>query len=318
MQSRFSDFLASIKRKTYLVVEKKIHDLYGIHADNILVIPGGELVKTRQMKEFVEDALLAKGISKSDVIVAVGGGSLLDLVGFVASTLLRGIDFITVPTTLLAMVDASIGGKTAINTPYGKNLIGAFHMPIDSYVDFTFLDTLPEEEFLMGMAEVIKYGLVFDKQLFEEIENKSASLEKIVLRSREIKQEIVAKDPMDKGIRHILNFGHTVGHALEFLHNYELKHGFAVASGLVFELALSIHEGYCSSYDLDRLKELLQMYKFPLQSFCKKLLYSAMLKDKKNRDGEVYFVLLHEIGRCVEKQGKYSFPIPKETLWSIA
>jgi 3-dehydroquinate synthase len=317
MQSRFYQFLSSLEKRVFLVIDKHVQEIYQFSADKMVTISGGESVKTRKMKEFVEDELLKQGIGRGDIIVAVGGGSVTDLVGFVAATLHRGVDYVNVPTTFLGMVDASIGGKTGINTPFGKNTIGAFHLPKQIYIEEEFLTTLSKVDYLMGLAEVIKYGLIFDRNLFEELERGDFDTKKVIERSQQIKQEIVEKDPREIGLRQILNFGHTVAHGLELISHYQIPHGFAVATGLLMETKLSVQQGFCSYEEFFRLKELLERYEFPLQSFCKELLYSAMLLDKKNKDGKVYFVLLDRIGRCVEKEGRYSFPISKEILSNI-
>lgn len=312
------DFLHSWQKRLFLVVDATVENLYQFSREGhyTLVIPGGERSKTRGVKEFVENQLLESGVGPEDLLIAIGGGTITDLVGFVAATLYRGISYINVPTTLLGMVDASIGGKTGINTSFGKNTIGAFHLPRHVHIEPAFLETLPEQEYLMGLAEVIKYGLIFDADLFELLERKNFSLKKVIQTCCAIKQHVVDNDPLEKkGLRQILNFGHTVGHGLELMTNYEIPHGFAVAMGLLLETKISALMGYCN--EVERVERILASYKFPLQSFSKEVLYSAMLRDKKSRSDQVYCVLLDRIGQCVEKGGAYSFPVPKE-IWNIA
>ena len=211
----------------------------------IIQMDGSESAKTRKSKALVEDQLLAMGCDKDCVLIAIGGGSIGDLVGFVASTYLRGIRFIQVPTTLLAMVDSSVGGKTAVNTDNGKNMIGAFHQPIAVLIDFAFLETLSDRLFSNGLAEVIKAAFVGQPALWEVLVNVESIqalrqsphlLESIITEAIEYKRNIVEADERDKGIRNELNFGHTIGHAIEMLDDCELLHGECVAIGMVYEL----------------------------------------------------------------------------------
>ncbi len=187
-------------------------------------------------------ALLINSFDRKSALVALGGGVIGDLTGFAAATFMRGVPFVQVPTTLLAMVDSSVGGKTGVNHPMGKNMIGAFYQPKKVLMDLDVLKTLPKEEFLSGMAEVIKYGVIWDAAFFEYLDKNREkilaldreALSHIIRRSCEIKAEVVSKDEREGGLRAILNFGHTVGHAIETAENYTMRHGEAVAIGMVY------------------------------------------------------------------------------------
>src|SRR3989338_8857869 len=213
----------------------------------MISIPAGESSKSRNMKDRIEDHMLEKKFGRDTVIIAVGGGMIGDLAGFTASTYNRGISLIHVPTTLLAMVDSSIGGKTSVNTSHGKNLIGATYQPDAVFADLNFLETLPPEEFANGMAEIIKIAAASDKELFSFIEKNSKkilerdknALFRIIKRSIELKKQVVEKDEKEHGLRQILNFGHTVGHALESCNNYQMKHGHCVSIGMAVESKIS-------------------------------------------------------------------------------
>ena len=196
------------------------------------VFPHGEKSKTMEVAQAVMIQMIEDGISKTDLLVALGGGVVGDLTGFVAGVFLRGMDFLQIPTTLLAAVDSSVGGKTAVDLPNGKNMAGCFHQPIGVFCDTTTFRTLPENIYAEGMAESIKYGLIYDADLFGKIERREISDEELVLSCVEIKAAVVALDEFDKGPRHILNFGHTLGHAVETLSKYNIGHGQGVAIGM--------------------------------------------------------------------------------------
>jgi 3-dehydroquinate synthase len=243
--------------------------------------------------------------------VALGGGVIGDLAGFVAATYLRGIRFIQVPTTLLAMVDSSVGGKTAINLKEGKNLVGAFHQPIEVCADLGTLQTLPEREYAAGLAEVVKYGVIWDATFFGRIESgagailkrDSALLEEVIARCCEIKAEIVRVDEMETGVRAILNFGHTLGHALEQTAGYgRWRHGEAVAIGMVYAAELSAMEKGFRRDDSLRIRQLLHSLGLPTgpeKTVAWKDLRHAMTADKKSRDQAPRFVLAEKMGAAV-------------------
>jgi 3-dehydroquinate synthase len=249
------------------------------------------------MKAFLEDQLLEKGFGRDTVIVAVGGGVVSDLAGFVASTYMRGVPLIIVPTTLIGMVDASIGGKTGVNTSHGKNLIGSFYPPVAIVSDPDVLLTLPEKEMIAGRSEILKMGFVWDRELLD------VSFEEQILRAIKAKIEVVSLDPKEGGLRKILNFGHTVGHALEAHSNFTMSHGEAVGIGCIAESYLSHHLGLLTEEELNRVVGLFPKFKW---NFDRHKLISAMGKDKKVLKGAIQCVLLEKIGkaRCEEIEPK--------------
>jgi len=254
--------------------------------------------------------LLKNKYSRDCCLLAYGGGVIGDITGYVAATYLRGVNFIQVPTTLLSMVDSSVGGKTGVNHSLGKNMIGAFYQPQSVIIDLDSLKTLPKKQFNAGMAEVIKYGVIYDKQFFEWLEkNKKkiislhrVSLAKIIASSCKIKAEIVAKDEKESGIRAILNLGHTFGHAIEKNIGYgRWTHGAAVACGIVIASELSEKLGKLSKNDLSRIKNLLSYFDLPIK-LPKKLnaskLYEAMKNDKKVLNNKIRLIIPKKIGEC--------------------
>ena len=267
-----------------------------------IVIPAGESSKSRACKAWIEDQMLDAGFGRDAEICAFGGGVVLDLAGFVAATYCRGISWTAIPTSLLAMVDASIGGKVGINTQHGKNLIGAFYPPKKIILDFKYLDTLPEKEWKNGEAEIIKCGLIADPTILEAPRSIRS-----IKRAIEIKKEIVAKDPKEKGLRRILNFGHTIGHAIEKVTNYEVSHGVAVANGMRIASRLSP----LSFSEIEQIEACLQHFEeIPL---CDEML-DVICLDKKAVQGHPRFVLLEKIGAVCPFDGEYCTVIEKEKL----
>jgi 3-dehydroquinate synthase len=279
---------------------------------DLILIPSGEKAKTRQIKEKLEDALLEKGCGKDTVLIAVGGGSTSDLVGFTASTYLRGVPLILVPTTLVAMVDASIGGKTAIDTPHGKNLIGTFYPPRYILADTDTLKTLPEKEWKNGFAEILKMGLVCDPSILEA----DPASPSTILKAIEAKILITQKDPFDQSLRRILNFGHTIGHALETVSNYEISHGEAVAIGSMTEVYLSHLLGHLNQEDFLKIEKIYSS-RFNLslpKTYMRPALLKALLFDKKKELGLVRFVSLQKIGKAHPFNNSYCSPAPLKEL----
>ena len=238
-----------------------------------IIVPDGETSKDLGRLGRVYDELIDAGAHRTTPLIALGGGVIGDLGGFCAATFMRGIPFVQVPTTLLSQVDSSVGGKTAVNHPRGKNLIGVFYQPRLVFIDIDTLKTLPREEFLSGLAEVLKYGIVLDSALFELLEKRREeilgrdrdALISIVKRSVQIKADIVRQDEREAGLRSVLNFGHTVGHAVERLVGYgKIRHGEAVAKGMAFSANLSLTMGLVSPDDRDRIIDLLTSYGFDL------------------------------------------------------
>lgn len=273
----------------------------------LVEIPDGEEFKTSETLNTIYDALIAGGLTRDSFVVALGGGVVGDMAGFAAATYLRGIPFVQVPTTLLAQVDSSVGGKTGINHPLGKNLIGAFYQPRAVVIDVDTLATLAEREYLAGMAEVVKYGVVLDRELFAEVERNvpsllardKAVLTRIIMRCCSIKSSVVEKDEREAGLRAVLNYGHTVGHAVETLAGYgTYLHGEAVAIGMVQAARLAEHWGEAEPGDVERLCALLVSLKLPVELpvFTAEAYRGVLLRDKKARDAGLSFVLNKGIG----------------------
>jgi 3-dehydroquinate synthase len=276
----------------------------------VIVVEDGEQAKSWATLDRVFDALLAAHCGRDAVIVALGGGVVGDLAGFAAATYQRGIPFIQVPTTLLAQVDSSVGGKTAINHARGKNMVGAFHQPLAVIADVATLDTLPDRELRAGLAEVIKHGFVLDPEFVGWLE---ANIDKLLARDRvalahavrrscELKAQVVAADEREAGLRAILNFGHTFGHAIEAGVGYgEWLHGEAVATGMVIAAELSARAGTLRRGDADRIRALIARAGLPVQgpNLPVERYLELMQVDKKAAGGKVRFVLLEGFGRAV-------------------
>lgn len=280
-----------------------------------VVLPPGEATKDWRHLESLLDRLLAQAVERTTTLVALGGGVIGDLVGFAASIALRGIAYVQVPTTLLAQVDSAVGGKTAINTRHGKNLVGSFHQPRLVLADIEALATLPKRELLAGYAEVAKYGLLGDAAFFAWLEEhgpalvrgEGAALQRAVARSCELKAAIVAADEREAGARALLNLGHTFAHALETETGFghELLHGEAVALGMVMAFELSVHLGYCPPADAARVRRHLAAMGLPTalprsqeRHWDAERLLAHMSRDKKVRDGHIAFVLARGIGEA--------------------
>ena len=264
-------------RKVAVVTNPTVKHLYGkqviasLKSAGFLVmsidVPDGEKYKNLDWANAIYTALLTNSFDRRSLLVALGGGVIGDLTGFAAATFMRGIPFVQIPTTLLAMVDSSVGGKTGVNHAMGKNMIGAFYQPRKVLMDLEVLKSLPREEFLSGMAEVIKYGVISDAAFFEFLEQNreavlnldSEALAHIVQRSCEIKAEVVSKDEREGGLRAILNFGHTVGHAIETAENYTMRHGEAVAIGMVYASRLAHRTGLCDAALPERVEVLISV-----------------------------------------------------------
>ena len=279
-----------------------------------LAFPAGERSKTRETWARLTDGLLERGFGRDSGIVALGGGVAGDLAGFVAATYLRGVPCVQVPTTLLAMLDASVGGKTGVDTPQGKNLIGAFHPPVLVVSDPRVLATLPEREYRSGMAEAVKHGLIADRAYFRWIEREAESLlrrdpevlEHLVRRSVEIKAEVVSGDERETGRRAILNAGHTVAHALERATGYALPHGEAVGLGMVAECELAARLGRAAPAVRERVEEVLARLGLPTRlpgAPPAGDLLAAMAADKKNRGARIRFALPVALGEMAGDGG---------------
>lgn len=265
------------------------------------VFPAGEASKTVGTYGTLLEFLAQHQLTRTDAIVAFGGGVVGDLAGFAAATYLRGISFIQVPTTLLAAVDSSVGGKTAVDLAAGKNLCGAFWQPALVLCDYTLLDTLPDEIFSDGMAEVIKYGVIRDDVLFRRLHQPvRPDPEDVIAACVAIKRDIVEKDEQDHGIRALLNFGHTAAHGIELCSDYQISHGKAVAQGMVIASQGAHKLGLCSESIAERLCELLSLYNLPARcDFTPRQLAQAALSDKKRAGDSITLILPEEIGRCI-------------------
>jgi 3-dehydroquinate synthase len=272
-----------------------------------IVVPDGEDHKDWNTLNSVFDTLLEKRCGRDTTIVALGGGVIGDLAGFAAATYQRGVQYVQVPTTLLSQVDSSVGGKTAINHPLGKNMIGAFHQPRLVLADMDALKTLPERELRSGLAEVIKHGLIRDAAFFGWLEanierllaRDAEALSHAVMRSIEIKAEIVSLDERETGLRRVLNFGHTFGHAIETGLGYGAwLHGEAVAAGMAMASDLSKQLGYLSEADTARIRALLQRAGLPIaaKGIDPEKMRQLMSGDKKVKEGRINFVLLERLG----------------------
>jgi 3-dehydroquinate synthase len=301
------------EKPVFMIVDSNIFDIYGrmisqeLSAMNrfrgVLTFPAGERSKSRTAKNRLEDTLLQQKAGRDSLILAMGGGVTGDLAGFVAANLHRGISLIHIPTSLIAQVDSSIGGKVGINHPLGKNLLGDFHQPEAIFINVAFLHTLPEEEFRNGLGEVIKYAVILDEGLWhilgkehDKILRKDMQvLEKMVTRCVKLKNQVVMRDEQEADYRSILNFGHTVGHAIEKLSKYHIKHGFAIASGMIVAAWLSHH---LLGYPEKKVKQLVQylgnygLLRVDIPKYDPSEIWNIILLDKKSRQARPRFTLM--------------------------
>jgi len=308
--------------KYALITDQIVEKLYGQSMCNqlsglgfdiqLFSFPAGEASKTRATKERLEGALLSEGFSRDTTIIALGGGVVTDLVGFLAATFCRGVELILIPTTLLGMVDASLGGKNGVNTPYGKNLIGSFYNPQKLYICPGFLKTLPEQEWFNGAVEMLKAGLIADADYFHHFSE--IPISESIDRAIEIKRRILSKDLTEKGLRRVLNVGHTIAHALETLSDYQIPHGTAVAAGIVLEAEISYEMGILKKEALAHIKT-----KFPPAHFDFGFdeMYDVMRRDKKSEDGTPRFALLEDIGVPYAAEGTYCIEVPRKVIRKV-
>lgn len=311
-----SRYLKDCKCKIALITDENIVKAYSALIKaldaKVFTIPSGEIHKSRQTKEFLEDALFAHQFGKDSLIIAMGGGVVLDVAGFVAATFCRGIPLVLIPTTLLGMVDACLGGKTAINTPYGKNLIGSFCFPTHIIIDTDFLKSLSPKQLLNGTAEIIKYGLIRSRALFEKLQA-GIDVKELIAECLLIKKEVVESDPYEKkGLRRVLNFGHTIGHALETLENYKIEHGEAIAIGMLIESYISMKLQFLDHDEFNQIATLLNKMQFPFKlsrHYSLEEMLSAFSKDKKALQTQSRFVVLKTIGEVVPFDGEYCTPV---------
>jgi len=292
------------------------------------VLPG-ESQKTRESWVRLTDEMLAAGCGRDTTVVAVGGGVVGDLAGFVAATFMRGVPVVQIPTTLLAMVDASVGGKTGVDTPHGKNLVGAFHPPAAVLADPLVLATLPRRELIAGLAEVVKHGVIADAAYFDAVRaalplltgdeghNATALLAHVVAGSVATKASIVAADEREGGVRKILNFGHTIGHAVETLSGYSLLHGEAVAIGMAVEAEAAERAGIAERGTAQTVRDTLQAAGLPVRrpaDIAPDDIIDATRGDKKARAGRVEYALPVRIGAMASAGGRWSLPLDDALL----
>lgn len=325
--------------KFAVITDSIVKDLYavdilnklikaGYHAD-LFVFEAGEANKTRKTKELVEDAMLEKGYRRDCCIIAVGGGVVTDLAGFVAGTYGRGVPFINYATTLLAAADASVGGKTAVDTPLATNLIGLFNQPEKVYLDIAAWKTLPKRQLSSGLAETIKHACIASRELFDYLDDhmdEILSIEKnacehIANENCRIKYEVVMKDERESGLREILNLGHTVGRAIETVSGYRLLHGEALAIGLTAEVRLAYKLGYVTGDQRDDVIKLLKKACLPTDIpdyIDREKLVKKLYTDKKVKNGQLRFVIQKGIGDIVEfENGVYAVKIEEQTAREI-
>lgn len=310
-------------KKIMIISDDRVYSYYGEQLKTVLseayecvetIIPHGEPSKSFDTLPAVYSSLLAAKISRTDLIVALGGGVVGDLAGFVAATFLRGIKFVQIPTSILAQVDSSVGGKVAVDLPQGKNLVGAFYQPKMVLIDPDVLETLPERYIIDGMGEVIKYGCIKDAGLFEKIERYGSfegmkeHLTEVIAACVDIKRRVVEEDEFDLGERILLNFGHTLAHTIEQYYHYEREsHGEAVAVGMYQITRIAEEKGLTKPGEARRIRKVLEAYGLPVEAKIPlNELTEAMKLDKKTLNSKLKVVLLHEIG------DSYTYPTDME------
>lgn len=294
-----------------IVSDSNVWPLYGKIAQESLqsagfqpvsyVFPAGEASKNGETYLSLLNFLAESHLTRSDLIVALGGGVVGDLAGFAAATYLRGIDFIQVPTTLLAAVDSSVGGKTAIDLPAGKNLAGAFCQPVLVLCDIDTLHTLPEDIFRDGCAEIIKYAILFSPELFTLLSQTGLDFprEEVISRCVELKRDVVTEDEFDRGLRMLLNLGHTFGHGVEAQSGFTVSHGKAVAIGTAIMARAAASRGLCSSADAEQMLSLLKLFGLPTSTdYAANQLVQSALSDKKRSADTVNLIVPYTIGDC--------------------
>lgn len=303
----YLDLISKIQEKhqrVLIVVPKKIAQLTKIKAiknTTLVIVPDGEAQKDVNSLQKVWDVLAKNNFSRSDAIIGLGGGATTDLAGFAAASWLRGISWYAIPTSLAAMVDASIGGKTGINAVTGKNLIGAFHSPSGVYIDLKFLETLPKRDISAGLAEVIKCGFIADRKILELLSSDLLDFQEIIFKTIAVKVKVVNKDFKESKLREILNYGHTLGHAIEKHSKYKLRHGEAVAIGMVFAAELSNIVGDLPRDIVEDHRKILNTFNLPTRY--SKAHYAAVVKlmqsDKKVKENQVRFIGISKIGKPI-------------------
>lgn len=307
-----------------IISDSNVWPLYGASLQHSLelagynvchfVFPAGEASKNASTYLSIVNFLADNHITRSDILLALGGGVTGDIAGFAAATYLRGIEYVQIPTTLLSMVDSSVGGKTAIDLPAGKNLLGAFYQPSLVLCDIDTLLSLPDEVFRDGCAEVIKYGILYDEKLFSHLSAEGIHFDRefVISRCVELKRDVVAQDEFDTGARQKLNLGHTIGHGVEAQSNFAVSHGKAVAIGMAIISRAAYAKGICSDTTTGAVCDILKKFELPVNTnFTPQQLYTSALSDKKRSGSNVNLILPETIGRC------QIHPVPVSELQSF-
>ena len=330
---------ATAAHRFAIITDETVRDLYanrlaGLFTKSeaaVLAIPAGESHKTRDSWARLTDQLLALGHGRDSALIAVGGGVVGDLAGFVAATFMRGIPFVQVPTTLLAMIDASIGGKTGVDTPHGKNLVGAFHRPAAVVADPSVLATLPQRDLRAGLAEAIKHGVIADATYFARIRDElptllaatghaSPQMADLIIRSIEIKAGIVEQDELEGGLRKILNFGHTIGHAIEALGNYQMLHGEAIAIGMALEAEIGERAGISTRGTAETVRRILEVAELPAVrplALDPARIIEVARGDKKNRGGSIELAVPLSVGTMAAEATGWTARIGEELIHEV-
>jgi 3-dehydroquinate synthase len=312
----------------------RVQSALGASRTLVYTIPAGEEHKTRETWASLTDALLTDEFGRDTTIVALGGGVVGDLAGFVAATYMRGVPYVQVPTSLLAMIDASVGGKTGVDTRAGKNLVGAFHQPAAVVADLSVLATLPADHLRAGLAEAIKHGVVADAAYFDVVSSVASRLSArglgreltsdamldLVARSVEIKADVVRRDERESGVRKTLNFGHTIGHAVELGSDFTLLHGFAVAIGMAYEAEIAERLGIAESGTAARIREASCAAGLPdvrPASIAIADIVAATHGDKKARGGQVEYALPLRVGAMADAGGRWSLPVDDDLVRAV-
>jgi 3-dehydroquinate synthase len=286
----------------------------------ICVVPDGEVHKRLGTVKELYDQFIEGGLDRGSVVIALGGGVVGDMAGFAAATYMRGLPLVQVPTTLLSMIDSSVGGKVAVDHPRGKNLIGAFKQPVFVVVDPTVLDSLPDEEMRSGWAEIVKHGIISDRDLFGRLEEQpelrpsAADLSDIIAAAIQVKIDIVEEDPYELGRRRVLNLGHTFGHALEVISEYQLRHGYAVSLGITIAARVAAATRLCQPQLPQRIEALLRAFGLPTQihALRPEAVWQAMALDKKKLGSRLRFVLPRALGDVVITED-----VPQDTVLGV-
>lgn len=307
---------------------ERVCDSFGGAVPPLLTFPAGEVHKTRSHWSDLTDQMLALELGRDSGVVALGGGVTGDLAGFVAATYLRGVPVVQVPTSIVAMVDSAVGGKTGVDTPVGKNLVGAFHPPAVVLVDPEVVGTLPRRQRAEGLAEAVKHGAIVDADYARSIARSASALldgevgavEAVVLRSIEVKAGVVGRDEREAGVREILNFGHTLGHGIEAASGYRMSHGEAVAVGMVLEARLGERDGRTRGGTADELAGILEAVELPTRlpaEIDTAAVEGYLDADKKVRAGQWRFVSLAELGRVDDRDGSWAHPVDRRLVREV-